>query len=414
MLSKKDETVIPDRPVPAKMPRVLLMLSVCQKASRDRLDGILAYAREHGPWEIQAVNEDPFFTRLGSVTEWHPDGIICSSRNPAPPELRASGIPTVFIKNGPAPLPRGASSVRHDDRAIGADGARFLLAKDLPQYAYIGQNGETWSAVRGRVFTAAVKAAGKPCSVYRPKHAPDGGWPDWAAELPALTRWILRLPKPCGLMVACDMRAFGILSICLANGLSVPNDLCILGVDNNPMICETTHPTLSSVEPDFVEAGRLAAKTLDHLMSGRLHRPVHLVHGDKGVIERESSLWFRASLRVAGLAREYIRLRFLKGPVPVLDIAHHLHVSRRLLEMRFREAYGESILTSIQNARIAEAKRLIRETHTPFTRIAEKCGYISPTHFENFFRHSVGMSMSAYYNSVHPQAIRADRGPKRP
>jgi LacI family transcriptional regulator len=379
-----------------KLPRVLLLLSVCQKASRDRLDGVMAYAHAHGPWEIQAVNEDPFFTRLSSLKDWHPDGVICSSRNPAPAELDVRRVPMVFIKNGPLPIPRGVSSVTHNDKAIGLDAAAALLAKGLPAFAYIGQNGEPWSLRRGRSFSGAIRAAGKPCAVYHAKRGAGGGWPDWADEKEPLKAWLVSLGKPCGVLVACDMRARGVLDLCLEAGIRVPEELCVIGVDNIPFICENTHPRLSSIEPDFVQAGWLAAETLDRLMGGQLRHPVHLVHGNKGLVERESSQWFRASLRVAATAYEFIRVNACKGPLSVPDILAHIHVSRRLLEVRFREAYGESVYDAVQRTRFDAAKRLLLETETPLSQIGSMCGYASGTHFANLFRRTFGMTMGEF------------------
>lgn len=378
------------------MPRVLLLLSVCQKASRDRLDGILAYTRDHGPWDVQAVNEDPFFTRLNSLREWHPDGIICSSRNPAPKGLDIHRIPTVFIKNGPRPIPRGISTVTHNDQAIGEDAAGVLLSKGLPEFAFIGQAGEAWSARRGHCFQKAIRQAGKPCKMYRVKRTANGAWPDWTVEREQLKTWLVALPKPCGVFVACDMRARGILDVCLEAEIRVPDELCVVGVDNNPSICENTHPKLSSIEPDFVQGGWLAAETLDRLMAHQLKQPVHLVHGDRGFIERESSQWFRPSLRIAATAHEFIRLNACTESFSVASVVKRVNVSRRLLEIRFREAYGESVYEAIQRVRVEEAKRLIVTTDLPLGRIGERCGYTSENHFKNLFHRIVGSAMGDY------------------
>lgn len=176
-----------------------------------------------------------------------------------------------------------------------------------------------------------------------------------------MQQWLLDLPKPCGIMVAFDFKARQVLECCLRCGIPVPGDVAVIGVDNDEAICENTTPTLSSVLPDFEGGGYRAAELLDPLMRRTRRKPVTLTYGVKRIVHRQSSQHTSNPNWIALKAKEFIRLNACMD-ISVNDVAKHLNVSRRLAELRFREA----------------------------------CGYPTETHLKVLFKKRFGMTMREY------------------
>jgi len=175
----------------------------------------------------------------------------------------------------------------------------------------------------------------------------------------------------------------------------VPDDIAVVGVDNDLTICENTTPTLSSVFPDFEGGGYLAAELLENLLRGIRGKPRHLTYGIRGVIQRRSSLHLRRSDQLIATAVEFIRLNACAG-ITVPDVAGHLNVSRRYAECHFRAVLGRSILNEIQNRCLERICALLRETNQPIRQIGESCGYDSETYLKTLFKRRFGMTMRDY------------------
>ncbi len=374
-----------------KIPHVLVALSTVQKARRDKLQGVLKYAQLYGPWDVQMLENHPYIAKLGAFRHWRPDGIIRDGTDPLPiPAFRTTGIPTVLLDAAPLP-PRNLSCVNNDPREIAEAVAKHYLLQGFRHFAYVGSVPHSpWSRARAEAFVARVARAGFACALYKPRHAND-----WGLEQDHMRKWLTALPKPCGLMTAMDLRAKQVLDTCALAGLRIPEELAVIGVDNDETICENTTPTLSSVLPDFEGAGHMAAELLDRLMRGEALAPVRLTYGVKRIVHRLSSQDIRNSNRLANSALEFIRLNACAG-ITVMDVVRHLNVSRRFAELRFREALGRSILEEIQRHRLERVRALLRETALPIGTIGERCGYPTETYLKTLFKKRFGITMRDY------------------
>jgi LacI family transcriptional regulator len=226
--------------------------------------------------------------------------------------------------------------------------------------------------------------------VYDPADADD-----WGLEQHHMRAWLLALPKPCGIMAAIDLRAKQVLDTCLAAGIRVPEEIAVVGVDNDETLCENTLPTLSSVLPDFEGGGYLAAELLDRLMRGIQKKPTQLTYGVRRLVQRQSTLYVPKSDRLIGQAVEFIRLNACAG-IAVMDDVEKMNVSRRYAERHFRAACGHSILEEIQRRRLERVCALLRETHLPIRAIGERCGYDSEIYLKVLFKKRFGTTMRAY------------------
>lgn len=379
------------------IPRVLVMLQPASpKVRGEKLQGILKYARMHGPWDVQVMEDRTFTAELGTFKNWRPNGIITRSDPNALKTLLANvrGVPAVFIDSDPKTT-RRRMSVHHDLQQDGEAVAEYYLRQGLAHFAFVGSvQPAYWATARAAAFVGRLKQNGLGCTIYKPRNAKDLG-----LEQRHLRDWLKTLPKPCGLFVAFDLRAKGVLDICLAAGISVPEEIAVISVDNNEMLCENTLPTLSSVQPDFESGGYMAAELLDQLMRGKKRKPVCLTYGVKRIVYRQSSRFIPMTNRLAAAAVEFIRLNACEG-ITVPDVARHLHVSRRFAEIRFKAALGHSILDEIQTRRLDRLCALLRETTLSIGEIGERCGYDTEAYLKRLFKKTFGMTMRDYRKSV--------------
>ncbi len=377
-----------------KIPKVLVALSTVEKAYRDKLKGVLKYAHLNGPWDVQTVDTHPFIARLGTLRNWRPDGIIREASKPLPFHIaRVGSIPTVLL-DSPSAVCRRHSCVNHDSRQTAEAVADAFLRQGLEHFAYVGSIPQSyWSQRRERAFVQRLAKRGCACAVYDPEDVAETK--DWGLEQRHMLRWLRTLPTPCGIMAALDLRAKQVLDTCLVGELRVPEDFAVIGVDNDETLCENTTPTLSSVLPDFERGGYLAAELLDRTMRGLQDKPTGLTYGVKQIVHRQSSLRIGNANRLAASAAEFIRINACAG-ITVLDVVRHLNVSRRLAELRFREACGRSLLDEIQNRRLERVCNLLRETHLPISAIGSRCGYQSELYLKVLFKKRFGTTMRAY------------------
>ena len=374
-----------------KIPHVLVSLSTVQKARRDKLQGVLKYAQINGPWDVQMLENHPYIAKLGTFKHWHPDGIIRDGTDPLPlPTVRTANIPTVLLDATP-PLPRGRSCVNNDPRQIAETVADYFLRQGFKQFAFVGSvPASSWSQARAEAFAARVAKEGYVCALYTPRHADD-----WGLEQAHMQAWLAALPKPCGLMAAMDIRGKQVLDTCALAGIRVPEEVAVIGVDNDETICENTAPTLSSVLPDFEGGGYMAAELLDRLMRSAERQTSRLTYDVKRIVHRLSSQDMKQSSRLAVSAMEFIRLNACAG-ITVMDVARHLNVSRRFAELRFREARAHSVLDEIQHHRLERVRALLRETDLPIGAIGERCGYPTETYLKTLFKKRFGITMREY------------------
>ena len=181
------------------------------------------------------------------------------------------------------------------------------------------------------------------------------------------------------------------------SGFYIPRDIAVCGVDNFAPVCEHTIPTLTSIQPDFLLAGELAARTLDDIIKrGKSsYAPVRLTFGPADIIRRTSTRTLPRYDAEVTTAMELIRRRACEG-ISSTDVLTVFKCSRRMAEMRFRMITGRSILEEIQSVRLEKAKSLLADTKLDMTAIANFCGFFAAKAFWKFFRQKTGVSPSQW------------------
>ena len=383
-------------------PRVLLVIPTANIIHRQILNGILRYAHQHGPWEFHMITG--LFEEQGirRTKEWDCTGAIAFTDTKAHVSaVLAASVPVVFI-NPPSTLTGANNPLSHhccvirDHAAVGRSGADYFLDRQYTNFAYVGDvKNMPWSSDRAIGFVGRVFEQGFSCEVYPalPKSERD----DFGVESKRLRTWLKRLPKPEAIMAARDQRARQILETCMDEGISVPHEIAMLGVGNDEILCETTTPSLSSIELDGENTGYDCAKLLDERMSdlGAARRPCVLSLSQARVITRRSTDTSCVSDPLMAKAMAFIHAS-LGSPITVADVARHLNVSRRLLEMKARNAIGRTVCDEIQRIRLNRARSLLRNTKMTVSEVAATCGFYDPSHLGLWFRKTFRLTPTAF------------------
>ena len=412
---------LPDRCIPAiladmsasKAYRIAVEVGDNIKSTRDRCSGILRYMAEaNPPWDLRffagSKTHAPEDWRR-NIGVWRPACVVQSVAQWemfTPPVSRVCGI--VALSSGDARrdavLPPRTVFVGVDDEAIVGEAFSLLRRRGLAHFAYVHTQEQydlPRSHRRGAILRRLVEVAGCECA-----ECGQSGGEDWPGRLEALAADLQTLPRPCGVVAYNDRCARETMDACHFAGLSIPSQIQIVGVDNQDDICENMRPRLTSVEPDFEGVGHLMAQHIDALLRGGTRPPRLSVCGVRRIAERDSTIDLSGAARLVTAAEKLIlahACRGLDGDSPrglVPDaLAAALHVSRRLLELRFREVRGEGVAEAIRRRRLAEVCRLLRETDIPVGEIAFRCGFPVQTHFNALFRRTYGCSPREWRSS---------------
>jgi LacI family transcriptional regulator len=298
----------------------------------------------------------------------------------------------------------GLPRIWSDMQAIGRLGAEHLLERGFQHLAFCGFSGETWSYGRRDGFCTAVRGAGFDASAYESPwlahHAPD-----WDKDQRRIVNWIRSLPKPLGVMACNDVRGQQVINACRNAGVVVPEEVAVLGVDNEQVLCELCDPPLSSVAPNPRRIGFEAAELLDRLMKGERVPNEERTIEPLGVVTRQSTDVLRIDDADMAGALRLIRERACSG-VTVEEVADHVAVSRSLLERRFRKYLGRSPQVEIRLAQLKRVKQLLAETDLSLEAIAPLAGYVHPEYMSVVFKRLVGQTPGEYRRRV-VQRVRA-------
>jgi len=376
-----------------KVPRVILLIETSDHYGRKLLQGIARYANVHGPWLF--YREPPFYQDVSglkkaqsSFMEWGATGII--AREPQRYEyILHMGVPTIVSPNTILDFP----AILTDHEMIGKLAADHLLERGFSNYAFCGIDDMAWSRNRGNSFEQHILKAGFEPHVYEQPKSQERR--DWGNEQPLLAQWLKALPKPVGVMCCNDLRGQNVIDTCAIVGLRVPEQVAVIGVDNDDLICSLTHPPLSSVILNPENAGYQAAELLDCLMQGQKPARQMILDSPVGVVTRQSSDSEAIEDRDVAEALHFIRVHAMQ-PIQVSDVANELCMSRRHLYRKFDKTLGHSIHDEIRRARIDQLKRMLTETNLSISQIATKMGFSNITHVSRFFRQEAQISPQAF------------------
>lgn len=379
---------------------ILVFHSSVRSSWSEALAGFYHFAHPQG-WNVQVIEHEPNRTSIEELIDfWHPAGVVVEGGMDEEGVFLSDvfkNIPVVYLSCDQSRLAPTALRVNHDSMSLGRTAAREFLSLGLDRFAFYGFSKLFWSEERFKCYQEALKLNGRKAEIFRRPFFESGHVEFEKGERAALANWLKALPKPCGLLAANDLLATEALSVARTLKLKVPDQLSILGIDNDELACENATPTLSSIRPNFEEAGYQCAELLGERLSARgaFTGDLQRTFAAAGIVRRQSTRRLpRASVSVSQ-ALEIIRLRATEGLKP-RDVFVALPESRRTVEMKFRELTGHSVLEEILSVRLARVKELLLRGSVPLETIAERCGWKSTARLRVFFRQFEGVSMRAW------------------
>lgn len=383
---------------------MLLVFLTRFEESMAMLRGVVHYERTHQIWtafhDDQARAEiDP---RWLDSKQW--DGVISRHTTPALADTcRRLKIPLVDLNDTP-PYP-GVPKIRPDNVAIGHLAAEHFLERGFQHFGFTGFSNDGWSCERRDGFVEALKLAGRTCRLHDVNY-PGDATPAWDLDqIYGLADWLKRLPKPCGVMACFDLRAHQVLTAAHAHGLLVPEEIAIIGANNDPIRCELAYPPLSSVAPNAFQSGYRAAEVLASMLAGERHPDLDERIEPVGVVTRPSSDILAIDDRNVAAALSIIRERSCLG-LTVDDVVAHAHASRSQLEKKFRRHLGRSPQAEIRRVQVAKIRQLLMETDFPLKRIAELAGFEHVEYMCVVFKRLTGDSPGEFRRKTEAKSIR--------
>ncbi len=374
------------------MKRVALIIETSNDYARGLLHGVRQYIRTHEPWSVQLVEQG----RGGPPPRWlarfRGDGVIARIENAAVARaVRAAGLPTVDVSA--ARLLPELPMVETDNRAIARLAADHLLKLGLTELAYCGDPSFGWSRERCQEFKACAASHGIEARVYPPRRS-DGGQ-GMETQRAHLLRWVASLPKPVGVMCCYDICGQQVLDACRELGLAVPDQVAVVGVDNDELLCELCEPSLSSVDLDSDRAGFEAARLLDGMMRGRAAPREPILIKPLRLVARASTVHPGIADPAVSLALRFIH-RHAQQNIRVSQVVAATGLGRRTLEIRFRKRVGRTLHEEIARLRMDHARELLRRLDLTVSQVSRRSGFTHPEYFSNAFRKATGLSPSQY------------------
>ena len=371
-----------------------VLLETSRHFTRMLLRGVVRWSNLYGPVTI-ATAPGHVEQRLPRLDHSSRVGIISRLSTPGIIEARRElGIPIVTIEPSLEELltvkeELEISEILSDSPQIAQMGAEHFLSRNFRHFAYCGLPLRIWSDIREREFHREITSHGFDCSIY-PLPDPTRLFPP-EEEYPYLTKWLAALPKPVAVMACNDDRGVQLVEICNFEGWHVPEQVAVLGVDNDDLICELTQPALSSVAFDLEDAGFRAAQVLWNLVSGNASgyhcislKPQRIVTRLSSDVTAQDDPLIRRTLR-------FIRNNY-QSPIGVAEVAQGLDISRRTLERRFMQVLNRTVREQIQRCRFEQAKELLLHTEDSVERIAELTGFGNLKQMLRSFEKFEGMS----------------------
>jgi len=376
--------------------RVMLLIESSRAYGRGCLLGVAAYTRSHGRWSVLHIERGLTENLPRFLQSWKGDGIIARIENEKIAQaVEALGVPAVDLRG--SHRPKGGAMLDTDPRIVTRMAAEHFLDVGFRNFAYIGLPGVDFSERRLTSYREYLKSRGMELNVYSPAHqvlthTDILGW-EARGELEgaAIAMWLQSLPRPLAVFACNDVRGRQIIDACNESDLAIPEEVAVIGVDDDEVICELCNPPLSSVQPDTIRLGYEGAALLDAMMDGEPAPPETIFIPPKGIARRLSSEAAAIDDRDVASAMQVIRDHACDG-LTVQDVVERLNISRSTLERRFHAAFGRSPAMEIERVRMSRAKLLLMETRYKLSKIAVMTGYGTASQFATAFKRYSGFT----------------------
>lgn len=377
---------------------VALMFNASFVLGNGLIDGVRRWALENARWRANywgTMTRDARSQLARSIKDWEVDGgiVMVTDRFMIGP-LRALRLPVVNVSGvfAPGSIP----TVRPDDTYVGQLAARHFLERGYTHFGYCGHRGKYYSACREKGFVQELARHGHSCNThcFKAEHQ----W--YLFDQRGLLEWLTALPKPVAIMGTTDLHGRHVIVACEKLGLRVPEDVAVIGVDNDEGICTSCDPALSSVDVFYEKVGYEASRLLDKLIrGGRAPKAPTLLRNGRIIVRHSSDEMGVLDPQVSEAVR-FIR-QHAHESIDGRDVLRAVPICRSNLDRRFKALLGRTIYDQIWLERVEKAKNLLAGTDMKATMVAANSGFRDYTIFFNMFRKHTGMSPSAYRRQYH-------------
>ena len=359
-------------------------------AKRREFDGLLRFAGEAG-WHVQEI---PFGTDGRKVRAmidfWRPVGAIITNSEGeiAVKPSTLERLPAVYLCRSPRESRHYAFAVSYDSSPAMQLAVREMASAPLKACSFIHYPGmPAWSVRRVAALKKELAQVGLPLDAFE-ANSDSSFSPGY---LKRLARWIAALAKPAGVFAANDHVGSAVLGECRKLGIAVPEEVAVIGVDDDTTVCENTRPTLTSIARDYARGGYESGRLLKEIIDGRMTGSAFWTIPTIRLVRRASTMRIMRTDKTVREAMERIRLKACEG-LMAQDVVKLFDCSRRMAEIRFRNATGRSIVEAIRETRLEKAKELLVSGPRDIGTVANLCGYATATSFANFFAAETGLS----------------------
>lgn len=387
------------------MRHVAILIETSRAYGRGLLRGIALYNREHGRWSTFFQPQGLGDPAPAWLPSWRGDGILARIDNRLVARaVQRAGVPVVNLRGTMADLP--FPFIGSDNSAIAQLAAEHLLERGFRHFAFCGYQRALHPKLdlRGDRFRQCIEQAGYRCEALREVRRPRSR--SWEQQQAWIARWIAGLPKPIGILAANDDRGLQLLDACRRSQIAVPDQVAVLGVDNDEYLCELSLPALSSIDVNSEQTGYQAAALLDRLMDGK--RP------PKRIPEiRPAGVIVRCSTDVLATHDEDLvrAIRFIRQhacrPIRPADVAQHVSLSRSSLESRCRNLLRRSLHQEIRKVQLDTARRLLADTDLPIKQVALRVGFKNVQYLTRVFSSVVGQPPAEYRRGSSNRSVRS-------
>ena len=377
------------------MKTIAIHLRLETASHRKRMMGIFRHVGANNDWDMRIIpNEDTLCEQIETANPAErPDGIISGvpySERTGDAIVR-SGIPFVGIGMSESELAAHGNLCRfvlNDNEGIGKAAADYFLSLgNFRSFAFIPDTrGRKWSVLRGNAFASQLNDKGISCSIYQTT----------ANDASDLSSFLKQLPKPAAVFAAWDGRGADVIHAAHTTHLQIPDDLSVLGVDDDDLICEHTVPTLSSIKTAAEGMGEAAAKLMKELLSGKTPKSSNTVRCPLiGITERGSTRPPAPATDLILRAHAFIDAEAKNG-ISADDVALHLNISRRLLDLRFQQYESQSVAKCITDRKLEQAKRLLSDNRISVKKAFTQAGFGNAAYAVRLFRETFGKTPESW------------------
>ncbi|MDD4800349.1 MAG: DNA-binding transcriptional regulator [Proteiniphilum sp.] len=379
------------------MKRVLLLIDYSSEFSRRILKGLIQYSKENGHWIFYRLPSyyKTLYGKEGIIQwarEWKADAIVARWDHEETNLLESLRIPIVLQNY----RERSSyfSNLTGDYIGTGEMAARFFIKRRYRNFAFYGNKGVVWSRERAEGFRRVVEKAGGNYYYFESENLNEEQWS--TAHL-QLDEWLFSLPKPVGLFACDDSFALQVSEICKINNIPIPQDISLLGVDNDELICNLSDPPISSIVLDVEKGGYEVGRLIDQLINGTREQPSNIVIRPNRFELRESTERYNLSNEYISKIVHYVEEKFT-DEICIDELTKLVPLSRRNLEIKFKDEMGTSIYQFILQCRIEFFAHMLLTTDLPLYDLALQSGFNDSKNISRIFKKMKGYTPSEYRN----------------